>query len=126
MGVMDHNAVLESIEEGCNTRAEKYVDDLTVFEAIPTSRPYYRDDEDRLIYQAPESQRSMETIEETCEVKGLKINDKKTQVISISTRKKNGVWLKTKDGTVIKSSKKMKLLGFMFDENPNCNEQVTF
>ena len=46
-------------------------------------------------------------------------------MISLSANRKNTAWLKTKDGSVINSSEQMKLLGFVFSESLNCNEQVT-
>ena len=46
-------------------------------------------------------------------------------MIAISNKKKSSVWLKTKDGTTIKSSEEMKLLGFIFSESPDCNSQVS-
>ena len=115
LGVMDHNATLEDVDDDINIVSEKYVDDLTIFEGIPSSRPMYTNGDNRQLYHATKCQESLEIIEESCEMRGLKINDKKTQLIAVSANKKTAVWLKTKDGTVIESASTMKLLGFMFE-----------
>ena len=46
----------------------------------------------------------MRKIEETCEIKNLHINDKKTQLLAVSGKRKKKVWLKTNDGTTIESA----------------------
>ena len=52
MGVLDHNAVLETVEDGIDLQTEKYVDDLTLVEPIPQSRPSYVDEDNRRSYNA--------------------------------------------------------------------------
>ena len=37
----------------------------------------------------------------------------------------NSSWIKTNDGTVIKCAESLKLLGFTFNKNLNCNTQIT-
>ena len=88
-------------------------------------RPGLVEDNGVASYQARSCQRGLELLEETCLQKGLKINEKKTQMISISKGKKCKSWLKTKDGSTIHSASEMKPLGFVFSESPDCNEQVS-
>ena len=39
LGVMDHNAVLEDLEDDFEQRNEKYVDDMTLFEGLNSEIP---------------------------------------------------------------------------------------
>ena len=56
---------------------------------------------------------------------GLKINEKKTQILTISSaRNENIAWIKHKDGSVMYSANELKLLGFVFNSKPNVNSQV--
>ena len=56
---------------------------------------------------------------------GLKINDKKTQLLSISNAKNtNTAWIKLKDGSTMYSGENLKLLGFIFNQKPNVHSQV--
>ena len=77
LGVLDHNAVLEDVEENLSAQAEKYFDDLTLFEPILVGRPGLVEDNGVASYQARSCQRGLELLEETCLQKGLKINEKK-------------------------------------------------
>ena len=60
-----------------SAQAEKYVDDLTLFEPILVGRPGLVEDNGVASYQARSCQRGLELLEETCLQKGLKINEKK-------------------------------------------------
>ena len=128
LGVLDHNAVLETIRGTNETQAEKYVDDLTLFESIPPARPGYIDDNNKVSYQARGCEQSLEEIEDMCEMKGLKINDKKTQLLALSSVKpvERNVWVGLNDGSQIRGSENLKLLGFQFSNNLNCNAQVSY
>ena len=67
LGVMDHNAVLESIEEHCafNLTAEKYVDDLTVVEEIPKETPCMTESDGEIVMtRAKKTERAVEIIKE--------------------------------------------------------------
>ena len=59
LGVMEHNAVLESIDDEYDQRTEKYVDDLTIYEPIPMSRPSLIMEDGTGKTQAIRSQRSL-------------------------------------------------------------------
>ena len=63
LGVLDHNAVLEDIVEDLAQQTEKYVDDMTLFEAIPLTRPGVVGD-GIVSTCAKKSQKSLEKIEE--------------------------------------------------------------
>ena len=81
LGVLDHNAVLESIDEDINQDVYKYVDDLTLSEAVPQSVESIVDNEGpaQTHYFRPEkTQESFDRLYEACEVRGLKINEKIT------------------------------------------------
>ena len=56
---------------------------------------------------------------------GLKINDKKTQLLTISSsRNQNDAWLTLRDGSAMHSAEKLKLLGFVFNKNPTIHAQI--
>ena len=128
LGVMDHNAMLEFINDDVDQDMYKYIDDLTLKEAISRDVPYLIDssgDRDRHTFKAENTQKSFDVLSEKCALTNLKINDKKTQLLSIlSAKNTNTAWLKSKEGTNIYSGNKLKLLGFVFNEKPNVHAQV--
>ena len=120
LGVLDHNAVIEFVDEGFSVHSEKYVDDMTTLEMIPRNTRYYMDEayETRL-YHAEETEKSIEKLKRTCEEKNLKINTSKTQLLTISAnREATMAWINEGDGEIV-SGKELKLLGFYFSERPN-------
>ena len=127
IGVMDHNAVLEDINDDIEDQdLFKYIDDLTMNEDIEKEIPILTDGNTHY-FRHPIMQRSFDKLGEKCEEKGLKINERKTQLLTISTaRNKNQAWLKLKDGTTLNSSEDLKLLGFMFGEEPTVNKQIEY
>ena len=44
LGVLDHNAVLEFVDEGFTVEAQKYVDDMTTIESMPKGATPYMDE----------------------------------------------------------------------------------
>ena len=76
------------------------------------------------LFRPRTTQESFEQLTEECTNKGLKINVKKTQLLTISSsRNTNSAWLKLNDGSALHSSDTLKLLGFMFNSNPNVHSQ---
>ena len=128
LGVLDHNAVIESLDEDIAYQdVYKYVDDLTVDEEIPQDIAYFIEhgEIDTHIYKPPDTQKSMIKLEQACQDRGLKINDKKTQLLSISAGRNNTkCCLTLKDGSTIYSAEMFKLLGFMFSNTPNVHEHI--
>ena len=127
LGVMDHNAVLEDVDEDFGIQAEKYVDDLTVLENIPKDAPHLTDNQNNIVVtRAKKTEKTLERLSATCSRKNLKTNEKKTQLLTINTeRKKNESWIKTLDGSEIKCMESLKMLGFVFNRSGNCNDQIT-
>ena len=82
LGVLDHNAVLEMIDSSFTQPANKYIEDMTLEECTSKEIPCVTDFNDnsskeRLTFYAKTTQRTMERLEEECEIKGLKFNDKR-------------------------------------------------
>ena len=109
LGVLDHNAVLEFIDEDLEadkTEIYKYVDDLTLDEVISKDIECVIDNSGPI-----GTQKGFDLLNEKCEEKGLKVNEKKTQLISIfSSKNDTTAWLKTKDGSIMYSQETFKLL----------------
>ena len=129
LGVLDHNAVLESLDEDITDQdVYKYVDDLTLDEAvdkdveclIESSHEY-----ETHIFKPKKTQESFDKLSAACQDRGLKINDKKTQLLSISSGKnQTKAWLTLKDGSTLYSGESFKLLGFLFSNKPTVHAQV--
>ena len=67
----------------------------------------------------------MHSLGEYCQKTGLKVNQDKTQLLAISSNKKSiRVWLQA-GKTQIESSKELKLLGFLFSDNPDVSAQIS-
>ena len=125
LGVMDHNAVLENINEDITEQEMfKYVDDITLEENIHRDIPVMLD-RDSHYFRPPLTQESFNKLMDKCNEKGLKINEKKTQLLTISaTKHQNKSWLKLKDGSILHSSEELKLLGFTFTEEPTVHKHL--
>lgn len=111
---MDHNATLEDVEDTVNIKAEKYVDDMTLFHPIERSTAALIEPDGTELVRAVESERALRKIEDTCERKGLKINEKKTQILALSSVRANkrNAWVGLNDGSQIMGGDTLKLLGF--------------
>ena len=71
---MDHNAVLEFLDEDIDQDVYKYVDDLTLDEVIE------KDIEclvEKHTFKPKKTQKSFDKLSDCCLEKGLKVNDKK-------------------------------------------------
>ena len=110
LGVLDHNAVLENIDNEFVLPASKYVDDMTLEESTNKCIARVVDFDDDLgkechTFHVNKTQKTLEKLEEECEIKGLKLNENKTQLLSISAgRVSTRSWIKTRNGTPIYSS----------------------
>ena len=81
LGVMDHNAVIEGVDQNLLTECHKYVDDLTTTETIgPEADGYLAvvGGEEKPMFHAPDSEENLQSVMDYCEEKGLKVNEKKT------------------------------------------------
>ena len=107
LGVLDHNAVLESMDDDFFQQANKYVDDMTLDERTDKSAPAVVDFDDtqgkeRYTFRAIKTQRTLQKLDDKCEIKGFCLNEKKTQLLSISTgRAATRSWVTTNDGGTI-------------------------
>ena len=127
---MDHNAVMEYVDDSFLTESHKYVDDLTSTETITNTAVGYEHQTElggdiTDIYHAPMSELNLHSLTEYCEEKGLKVNENKTQLIAISSnRRKMKVWMQAGTESV-QSSEKLKLLGFVFfSEAPDVTARI--
>ena len=113
LGVMDHNAVLEYIDEEIeDQKFYKYIDDLTLEEKIEKDIRTLVDNDSEPpthYFKPPRTQETLEAISEKCNELGLKINEKKTQLLTVSNAKNsNNAWITLKDGSAMYSSETMK------------------
>ena len=125
LGVLDHNEVLETVDDGFLVKAHKYVDDMTTVEAIPRDAIGYMDEAyEKQSFHAKKTEQSIAQLKTTCQNKNLKINTKKTQLLSISTNKDpTTVWINEGEEE-IQSGRSLKLLGFHFGEKPDVSLQI--
>ena len=126
LGVMDHNAVIEGVDQNLLTECHKYVDDLTTTETIgPEADGYLAvvGGEEKPMFHAPDSEENLQSVMDYCEEKGLKVNEKKTQLLAVSPRGGTAVWLQA-GRECVESSEKMKLLGFIFSDKPTVAPQI--
>ena len=86
LGVMDHDPVMEIVDEGFLTDSHKYVDDLTSTESIEHKAGRYtvsgvlKNERDIDVYHAEKLEENIRRITYHCEKTRLKINQKKTQL----------------------------------------------
>jgi len=131
LGVMDHNVCLENLDDGLGDKdllVEKYVDDMTIIETVTADIPCVIDvsgNRPLHSFRPMKTQAVFDEIVERAESRGLKINDKKTQMLSISSaRFDTEAWIRSKRGSAIKSSDSLKLLGFIFGNKPTVQYHV--
>ena len=80
---------------------------------------------ERYTFRAIKTQRTLQKLDYKCEIKGLRLNEKKTQLLSISAgRAATRLWTTSNDGGTIYSSHDCKILGFIFSNKPNPELQI--
>ena len=113
LGVLDHNTVLEYIDEEIDQEVYKYIDDLTLAEAIPQGVESIIDNTGGIqthYFRPLTTQDSFNKIYEACNDRKLKINEKKTQLLLISNNSyETRAWIKLIDGSVMYSSDTFKI-----------------
>ena len=129
LGVMDHNAIMEFIDEDNDFQQfYKYIDDLTLEETISKSIQTLVDNSTEPpthFFKPDKTQLTLNRLSDKCDELGLKINENKTQLLTISSaRNTNHAWLTLKDRSTLYSADKLKLLGFVFNKNPNVHMQI--
>ena len=93
LGVMDHNAVMEIVDEDFLTKSLKYVDNLTSTAIIDHDAGCYTisgsltGERDVDLYHAEKSEENINRITHYCRTHGLKVNEKKTQLLAISSNR---------------------------------------
>ena len=90
LGVLDHNVCLNDLDRDIpeETYVAKYVDDLTIIDTAPNTVPTQVDSTGTRplhINHSNKTQESFDSIKRTSEEKGLKINELKTQLLSVSS-----------------------------------------
>lgn len=93
LGVLDHNAVMEYLDEDIDYQNKyKYVDDLTAEEQIEQNIDFLIENDQATgiqihLFKPPKTQKSIEILEQACQDRRLKVNEKKTQLLSVSSGK---------------------------------------
>ena len=130
LGIIDHNAVLESLDDNLlDIYIAKYVDDITLIEAIPkyvTTDIDNQTDKPTHTFLPPKSQYALDTIANNATKKSMVINKKKTQLLTISSSKQHKCtsYLLDDDGNRISDDEEHRMLGFYFSSKPNVNLQI--
>ena len=130
LGVLDHNAVLEALDYDISDQEiYKYVDDLTLDEAVDKAIPCLTETDpsgvETHVFKPPKTQENFNKLNNACDERGLKINNNKTQLLSISSgRNKTKARISLKDGSTMYSNELFKLLGFIFSNTPTIHAQV--
>ena len=128
LGVMDHNAVMEFVDEELDGDFFKYVDDLTMAEEIGREVDCMIDNSGARqlhLFKPSKIQAGFDGLNDSCDNQGLLINGKKTQLLSVSNAKYDTrAWISLKDGTPMYSDEGLKLLGFQFSNKPTCHAQI--
>ena len=106
----------------------KYVDDLTIIDTADMSTPTEVDGSGNrpmhTIYPQ-DTQKAFDDIRKKTEEKELKINEKKTQILSISSAAYDTTAkIKTNQSEWSESGEELKVLGFVFSNKPTVEKQV--
>ena len=118
LGVLDHNVVLNNLDDDLlSVYIAKYVDDMTIIDTVENSVPTVVDDNHSRpihIIALEKSQNAFRSICKKSSVKGLKINDQKTQLLSVSSAfyKIKKAIIKDSNNNPIESSSSVKMLGY--------------
>ena len=130
-GVLDHNVVLNNLDDEVDptTHVAKYVDDMTLIETVPAevetevnvegNRPLH-------IIKPKTIKQSFMKIKIKSESKGLKINEGKTQLLSVSSAYYDTQAQIEIDDDKIVSQSELKMLGFKFSKDPNVSHQLDY
>ena len=87
LGVLDHNAVMEYLDEDIDYQNKyKYVDDLTAEEQIEQNIDFLIENDQATgiqihLFKPPKTQKSIEILEQACQDRRLKVNEKKNTAI---------------------------------------------
>ena len=113
------------IEGSPSLYAAKYVDDMTLIETVPKNiEVTIEEDGNRPVHKfKPEaSQNAFDLIRTRAEDTHLKINEQKTQILSVSSSSCNTTaQIETIPGEYVSSGKSLKMLGFLFSDKPTVN-----
>ena len=128
LGVLDRNVVLNDLDEDLpDIYSAKYVDDLTLIDTVEVEVQCMIDQTPKKTlhtFSPPNTVSSFEKIKQKANSKGLKINEKKTQILSVSS-----VWYDTEalikmGDQTITSGEELKMLGFYFSPQPTVKLQI--
>ena len=96
LGVMDHNAVMEFVDDDFLTDSHKYVDDLTSTKTIAKGAGSYvqsgvmKGERDIEYFHASKSEENIKRITRYSSHHGLKVNEKKTQLLAVCPPRRPG------------------------------------
>ena len=106
-----------------------YVDDLNIGEvhALETAQSLFSQNKEEKFIHARHCEKAFKNIKKNAEEIGMKINSKKTQLLCMSDSRFSNVSSHIiDDDTKVESVTSMKILGFVFGENPNVWEHVQY
>ena len=131
LGVIDHNVVLNNLDDNIlDIYIAKYVDDMALIDIVDNevqttvdntaNRPLHT-------FQPPKTQAAFNQISRKANSKGLKINEDKTQLLSVpSAFYDTRAVLKDNQDREMSSGNALKMLGFNFSNQPTIQPQIDY
>ena len=123
----EHNAAAADSASSSLEWVSKFVDDITGGQTVPISHAavHLTTRKEKRKLHAIKNEELFHTIVENANSKGMKVNPKKTQLLSISASVNSNIqtYIKT-DGQMIISGESMKILGFVFGQKPDAWEHL--
>ena len=128
---LDHNVVLNNLDDDLlDTYVAKYVDDLTIIDTVDNMvRTDIDNTSTRQLHtiHPQATQTAFNTISSNANKKGLKINENKTQLLSVSSAfYDTKAVLKDHNNDSIVSGLQLKMLGFIFGNTPSIQPQLDY
>ena len=132
LGVLDHNVVLNDLDKDLpdSIYLAKYVDDLTLVETVSNTVTTSIDNSgNRQLHsiKPADSQQAFNMIKRRAEAKGLEINSKKTQILSVSSAyydTKAELSTNEAQNEIVSADNELKMLGFIFSKDPTVASQI--
>jgi hypothetical protein len=104
----------------------KYIDDFNVIEVTDSGQIVLKYSAGAPVkrYRAKQCEKLFLHVEETAKQMGMKVNGAKTQLLSISTSGTSSAYMRMGDSEKIESTSNLKILGFLFGNQPTVNLHV--
>ena len=120
LGILQHNVCLEGLDDDLNVETSKYMDDMSVVEALDQSAAEQDAGgvQGAVLVRALESESAFDTIKERAESVDMKVNSNKTSLLCISTGRHPARTYIGDGEDRVTSTESLKLLGFTFTDSP--------